>query len=84
MADASIHVEAARSPDRDTLLAELRDAGLEAQPVGDVAIEVAVEGDKENAADELLERAERLIHALEAPFVPVKHDGVIYISPPAS
>jgi hypothetical protein len=84
MSDASIHVEAARSPDRDTLLTELRDAGLDAKPVGDVAIEVPVEGDKETAADELLERAEGLIHALDAPFVPVKHDGVIYIGPPAS
>jgi hypothetical protein len=82
MTDANVHVEAARSPDRDTLLTELRDAGLDARPVGDVEIEVAVTGDAESATDEVLEHAERVISTLDVPFVPVKHDGVVYISPP--
>jgi hypothetical protein len=82
MADTNVHVEAARSPDRDKLLAELRHAGLEARPVGDVAIEVVVAGDTESATDEVLEHAERVISTLDAPFVPVKHDGVVYIGPP--
>jgi hypothetical protein len=84
MANTSVHVEAARSPDRDTLLAGLRGAGLDARPVGDVAIEVAVAGDSASATDEVFEHAEHVISTLDAPFVPVKHDGAVYISPPAS
>ena len=82
MTDESVHVEAARSPDRDALLAALRDAGLEARPVGDVEIEVQISGDATSAADELLERVEGMIDSLHVPFVPVKHDGMIYIGPP--
>jgi len=70
------HVEAARIPDRDRLLEQLRDAGLEAKPVDEVGIEVHA-GD-----DELLAEVEGLITSLGAPFVPMKHDGVIYIRPP--
>jgi hypothetical protein len=72
------HVEAARIPDRDRLLEQLRDAGLEAKPVDEVGIEVHA-GD-----DELLAEVEGLITSLGAPFVPMKHDGVIYVRPPLS
>jgi hypothetical protein len=72
------HVEAARIPDRDRLLQELRDAGLDAQPLDEVGIEVS-------ASDEdVLAEVESLITSLGAPFVPQKHDGVIYIRPPLS
>jgi hypothetical protein len=71
-------VEAARIPDRDRLLQELRDAGLDAQPLNDVGIEVKT--DDEN----LLSEVEGMITSLGAPFVPIKHDGVIYVRPPLS
>ena len=71
-------VEAARIPDRDRLLQELRDAGLDAQPVDEVGIEVQA-GD-----DELLTEVEGMINSLGAPFVPMKHEGVIYVRPPLS
>ena len=74
----SAQVEAARVPDRDRLLHELRDAGLDARPVGEVGIEVQTSG------DELLAEVEGLINSLGAPFVPIKHEGVIYIRPPLS
>ena len=35
-----VHVEAARIPDRDRLIEELREAGLDARPVDEVGIEV--------------------------------------------
>jgi hypothetical protein len=71
-------VEAARIPDRDRLLQELRDAGLDAQPVNEVGIQV-------QASDErVLGEIEGMIQSLGAPFVPQKHDGVIYIRPPVS
>ena len=45
----NIPVRAARIPDRDRLLSELRDAGLDARPVGEVEIEVPY-GDFEDLA----------------------------------
>ena len=75
----ALHVEAARIPDRDRLLAELREAGLEARPIDEVEIEV-IAGDD----DEVFGHVEHMILSIGAPFVPIKHDGVIYIRPPLS
>jgi hypothetical protein len=77
MADTA-HVEAARIPDRDRLLQELRAAGLDAQAEDEVGIEVRTDDDA------LLAEVERLITTLGAPFVPTKHEGVIYVRPPLS
>jgi hypothetical protein len=76
---ADVPIEAARIPDRDRLVEELRDAGLDAKPVGEVEIEVRSED-----SDEVLEQVEGMIMSLGAPFVPVKHEGVIYVRPPLS
>jgi hypothetical protein len=81
--DKSVQVEAARIPDRDRLLRELRDAGLEAKPVDEVCIEVRCD-DAEQASDELFALAEDTIMRIGAPFVPMKHEGTIYIRPPLS
>jgi hypothetical protein len=72
------YVEAARIPDRDRLLVELRKAGLDAHAEDEVGIEVRT------SDDDLLAEVERMINSLGAPFVPMKHDGVIYIRPPLS
>jgi hypothetical protein len=82
MAD-SVQVEAARIPDRDRLLQELRDAGVDAYAVDEVCIDVPC-GDTDEACDELLALAEDAIMSIGAPFVPIKHDGRIYIRPPLS
>ena len=79
-----VHVEAARIPDRDRLLEELRQAGLDARPVDEVGIEVPLEADAEEAADEVLAHAESVIMRTGSSFVPIKHEGVIYIRPPLS
>jgi hypothetical protein len=79
----SVQVEAARIPDRDRLLQELRDAGLDAKPVNEVCIEVPF-GDTEQACDDLFALAEDAIMSIGAPFVPMKHEGTIYIRPPVS
>jgi hypothetical protein len=79
-----VHVEAARIPDRDRLLQELQDAGLDARPVGEVCIEVPCGDDAAAACDDLMNHAESVITSIGAPFVPVKHEGVIYIRPPVS
>ena len=78
----TVQVEAARIPDRDRLLEELRESGLDARPVEEVGIEVPVEGDGNEIADELFAHAESVIISIGAPFVPIKHEGTIYIRPP--
>jgi hypothetical protein len=80
----TVNVEAARIPDRDRLLAALREVGLDASPVNEVSIAVPCEGATDHVADELLVQTEHLIMSVGAPFVPQKHDGVIYIRPPVS
>jgi hypothetical protein len=78
-----IPVQAARIPDRDRLLQELREAGLEAQPVGEIEIEVSSEN-AETDEGEVYALVERMIMSIGAPFVPIKHEGTIYIRPPLS
>lgn len=80
----TVQVEAARVPDRDRLLEELREAGFDARPVGEVGIEVPYEGEPDETADRLYAHAATVIMSIGAPFVPIKHQGVIYIRPPLS
>jgi hypothetical protein len=82
--DDHLEVEAARIPDRDRLLKELREAGLEAQPVDEVGIEVRVGDNAEEVSDEVFAHVEEVTMRIGANFVPIKHEGVIYIRPPLS
>ena len=75
----TVHVEAARIPDRDKLLGLLLIEGIDAKPVGEIEIVVEI-GD--GSGDELLGEVETAIMQLGAPFVPTKHEDVIYIRPP--
>jgi hypothetical protein len=79
----TIHVEAARIPDRDRLVRELEASGLEARPVDEVGIEVPYdEGAEAEVAEDVYSQVQDLIMSIGAPFVPIKHEGVIYIRPP--
>jgi hypothetical protein len=73
----SIRVEAARIPDRDRLLTALREEGLEAQAEGEVDIVVPV-----GESGGVFHHVEGVIFSVGAPFVPIEHEGVIYIRPP--
>ena len=84
MDDSTIQVEAARIPDRDQLMKLLREAGLEAQAVNEVGIEVPAAGHEQETTDEIYAQVERLILSIGAPFVPIVHEGTIYIRPPLS
>ena len=75
---ASIQVEAARIPDRDKLLALLREHGLPAEPENEVGIVVR----NQDGDGEVFSTVEELIMQIGAPFVPIKHEDVIYIRPP--
>jgi hypothetical protein len=78
-----LHVEAARIPDRDKLLGLLLINGIEAKPIGEVEIEVPCDdGNADVAGADLLGEVEAAIMQLGAPFVPMKHESVIYIRPP--
>jgi len=80
----TIPVQAARIPDRDRLLVELVDAGLDAAAVGEVEIAVRYADANDAAAQDVYTRFEGMIMSLGAPFVPIKHEGVIYVRPPVS
>jgi hypothetical protein len=74
----AIDVRAARIPDRDMLLELLREHGLEAEPHDE--LEIVVEADDRDG--EVFREVEGLILQIGAPFVPIKHEGVIYVRPP--
>jgi hypothetical protein len=82
--DDNLQVEAARIPDRDRLLAELREAGLDAHAVDEVGIEVRVGADAEEINDEVFAHVESVTMRIGANFVPIKHEGTIYIRPPTN
>jgi len=80
----NLEVQAARIPDRDRLLAELREAGLDARPVDEVGIEVRVGDEAEEVTDEVFAHVESVTMRIGTNFVPIKHEGVIYVRPPLS
>jgi len=75
---STVRVEAARTPDRDRLRAALKDEGLDAAPEDEVGIVVPVS----DSDSELFHQVEGLVFSVGAPFVPIQHEGVIYIRPP--
>ena len=74
----AIQVEAARIPDRDKLLGLLREHGLEAEPENEVGIVVS----NQDGDGEVFATVEELVISIGAPFVPIKHEDVIYVRPP--
>ncbi|HZT84126.1 MAG TPA: hypothetical protein VE984_01740 [Gaiellaceae bacterium] len=74
---STIRVEAARIPDRNRLLEALREEGLDAEPEDEIGIVVPAGGDGER-----FHQVEGVVMSVGAPFVPIEHEGVIYIRPP--
>jgi hypothetical protein len=79
---STIQVEAARIPDRDRLLRELEEHGIEAKAVDELGILVECPDDDKARCDEVFATVESTIMSIGAPFVPTKHEDVIYIRPP--
>ena len=75
---STVRVQAARIPDRNRLLEALRAEGLDAEPENEVGIVVPVG----QGSSELVHQVEGLVFSVGAPFVPIEHEGVIYIRPP--
>ena len=74
----AIDVHAARIPDRDRLLELLREHGLSAEPHDELEIVV----DTSDADGAVFHEVEALIIEIGAPFVPIQHEGAIYVRPP--
>jgi hypothetical protein len=79
---STIQVEAARVPDRDRLLRELREHEIDAQAVDELGIVVRCADGDDAACAEVFSYVESAIMSIGAPFVPTKHQDVIYIRPP--
>ena len=79
---STIQVEAARIPDRDRLLRELSEHGIEARGVDELSIVVECADDDVARSDEVFATVEATIMSIGASFVPTKHEDVIYIRPP--
>ncbi len=78
----TIQVEAARIPDRDRLLLTLTEHGHDARPVDEVGIAVHYPTGNTHMSHEVYRHVEDVVMALGSPFVPMKHEGVIYLRPP--
>ena len=77
-----IHLEAARIPDRDRLLETLTSNGQDAHAVEELGIDVHLRANGDDAANAIFSDVESTVLALGDPFVPIKHEGVIYLRPP--
>ena len=77
-----IQVEAARIPDCDRLLKTLTEHGHDARAVDEVGIAVHYPSGKQDQSREVYRHVEDVVIALGEPFVPMKHEGVIYLRPP--
>jgi hypothetical protein len=77
-----IRVQAARIPDRDRLLALLAGQGHDARAVDEIEIDVHCSADGGACGPAVYKQAEDAVMDIGDAFVPVKHDGVIYIRPP--
>jgi hypothetical protein len=77
-----IRVQAARIPDRDRLLELLGEHGHDARPVDEVEIDVHVKPGEREAEPEIYSEAENAVLEIGDSFVPIKHQGVIYVRPP--
>jgi hypothetical protein len=80
--DQMIQVEAARIPDRDRLLKTLTDHGHDARAVDEVGITVHYPTGHTHMSGEVYRHVENVVLALGSPYVPMKHEGVIYLRPP--
>ena len=78
----NIDVRASRIPDRNRLLHELTEAGLDAHPVGEVDIEVRCRSDRAQISDTVFRQVEAMVMRVGSQFVPIKHEDVIYVRPP--
>ena len=75
---STVRVQAARIPDRNRLLEALRNEGLDAEPEDEIGILVPVGA----GGSELFHQVEGVVFSVGAPFVPIQHEGLIYIRPP--
>ena len=88
-----VHIKAARIPDRDRLLAMLSTRGYDARPLNGVEIDVhsgpgsdstpgSDSAQSTGFAPRIFGELEDAVMDIGDAFVPIKHEGVIYLRPP--
>jgi hypothetical protein len=77
-----VHIKAARIPDRDRLLAMLSTRGYDARPLNGVEIDVHSSPGSSGLAPRIYGELEDAVMDIGDAFVPIKHEGVIYLRPP--
>ena len=77
-----VRVVAARIPDRNLLLALLSENGHDARPVNGVEIDVHCAASTPETEPAIYSEVEDAVMSIGDPFVPIKHQGVIYVRPP--
>ena len=85
--EETVHVEVARTVERDELVGVLRERGLEARPVGadDMpAIEIPCGEDAGRLCEEVVAELERWIAESGVDLVPLVGDGGVSLRPPGS
>ena len=83
---AAIHVEVARTVDRDWLMRTFEARGLEPQSIdedGRLGVELPCEGDRESVCHELYEELEGWIASSGLALVPTLRRGAIVVRPAA-
>jgi hypothetical protein len=80
--DEVVRVVAARIPDRNLLLTLLSENGHDARPVNGVEIDVHCGPSQPGAGPAIYSEVEDAVMTIGDSFVPVKHQGVIYVRPP--
>ena len=78
--DEVVRVVAARIPDRNRLLALLSENGHDARPVN--GVEIDVHCTPKAAEPAIYSEVEDAVMSIGDAFVPIKHQGVIYVRPP--
>ena len=77
-----IRVLAARIPDRDRLVELLSLHGHDARAIDEVEIDVHCNPGDLGVAPQIYADVENAVIEIGDPFVPIKHEGVIYVRPP--
>jgi hypothetical protein len=81
----TVHVEVARTVERDELLKVLRGHGLDARALEDgLSIEIPCAEGEGRLCDEVIADVEEFIAASGLPLVPLRSDGAVLVRPPAS
>jgi hypothetical protein len=80
----AITVDVARSPDRESLVAALREHGVDVRETDDAGLEIPCGDDAARMCDEIVHELETWIAETGLPLVPVAAEDRVVLRPPGS